>query len=178
MMSFAGGEVDTVGVVNPYDKAAVDSATVFRRFFGKADKPTTTGRKACAHSAALARKQSDDPSLRLHGVPIWRKPGLRHDDRESRPVTVAVRRTLQLGCFAFALTVSAANADRTLQLSTEHLVAEGPTVTVTHDHDVKRIERPGFDPGLFLLDLSSTLRIVRKRDQVEIFRQDVMPFTA
>lgn len=93
-------------------------------------------------------------------------------------MTVAVRRTLQLGCFAFALTVSAANADRTLQLSTEHLVAEGPTVTVTHDHDVKRIERPGFDPGLFLLDLSSTLRIVRKRDQVEIFRQDVMPFTA
>jgi hypothetical protein len=86
---------------------------------------------------------------------------------------------LQLGCFAFALTVSAANADRSLQLSTEHLVAEGSTVTVTHDHDVKRINRPGaFDPSQILLDLNSTLRIVRKRDQVEIFRQDVMPFTA
>lgn len=92
---------------------------------------------------------------------------------------MTIRRTARLGCLAFALTVSVANADQLLQLSTKHLVAKGPTVTVTHDHDVKRIERPGaFDPSLFLLDLNSTLRIVRKRDQVEIFRKDVMPFTA
>lgn len=89
-------------------------------------------------------------------------------------------RILKLGCIALALNLPAAYADRSLQLSTRHLVAESADVVVTHDHDVKRIENPPVTvaAGAIVLDLNSTLRIVRKSDNAEIFKQEVMPLTA
>lgn len=86
---------------------------------------------------------------------------------------------LQLGCIGLALSVTQAHADRSLRLSTKHLVAEGSTVIATHDHDIKQIKTPAaLDSGEIVLDMTSTLRIVRKRDNVEIFKQAVMPLTA
>lgn len=88
-------------------------------------------------------------------------------------------RILQLGCIGVALDITGAYADRLLQLSAAHLVAESSTVIVTHDHDVKQVkERSAAADGGVVLDYSSTLRIVRKSDNTEIFRQTVMPLTA
>lgn len=92
---------------------------------------------------------------------------------------MSARRTLQLGCIGFALSVTPAPADRALRLSTRHLAAESSTVIATHDHDVKQIKTPaGLDSGEVVVALNSTLRIVRKPGDVEIFKQAVMPFTA
>jgi hypothetical protein len=88
-------------------------------------------------------------------------------------------RGLQLGCFGLVLGVKAAHADPALYLSTMHLEAESPAVIVTHDHDVKRVKMPqGAPDDAITLDLNSTLRIVRKSDKTEIFKQEVMPLTA
>ena len=89
-------------------------------------------------------------------------------------------RILQLGCLGLVLTfAAAAYADRSLRLSTEHLVADSSSVIVTHNHDVKQIKKPDAVAGSeIVLDLNSTLRIVRKSDNTEIFKQDVMPLTA
>jgi hypothetical protein len=88
-------------------------------------------------------------------------------------------RILQLGCIGFALNVTAAHADRTLYLSTEHLVAESSAVIVTHDHDVKQIKKPDAPPERgIVLDYRSSLRIVRKSDSAEISKLPVMPLTA
>jgi hypothetical protein len=88
-------------------------------------------------------------------------------------------RMLQLGCIGLALNITAAHADRSLRLSTAHLVAESSTVIVMHDHDVKQVKGPGTDAGRRIaLEHNSTLRIVRKSDNAEIFRQAVMPLTA
>jgi hypothetical protein len=58
-------------------------------------------------------------------------------------------------------------------------VAESSTVIVTHDHDVKQINKPSAVAGSeIVLDMISTLRIVRKSDNAEIFKHAVMPFTA
>lgn len=88
-------------------------------------------------------------------------------------------RIMQLACIGLALSVTIAYADRVLRLSTVHLVAESSNVIVTHDHDVQEVEVPGVvaDDRIFL-DLNSTLRIVRKSDNVEIFKKAVMPLTA
>jgi hypothetical protein len=92
---------------------------------------------------------------------------------------VICRRVLQLGGIGLALGVAPVYADRSLLLSSKHLVAESSTVMVTHDHDVKQIKTPAaLGEGKIVLDLNSTLRIVRKRDNVEIFKQAVMPLTA
>jgi hypothetical protein len=88
-------------------------------------------------------------------------------------------RIVRLLCVGLVLNVTAAYADRSLRLSTRHLVAETSTVIVTHDHDVQQIKEPGAVAGSgILLDLNSTLRIVRKSDNAEIFKQAVMPLTA
>lgn len=88
-------------------------------------------------------------------------------------------RLLQLACIGLALNVTVAYADRALRMSTKHLVAESSAVIVTHDHDVKHIKTPeSLERGEFVLELNSTLRIVRKSDDVEIFNQPVMPLTA
>jgi len=88
-------------------------------------------------------------------------------------------RMLQFGCIGLALNITVAYADRSLRLSTAHLVAESPTVVVTHDHDVKQVKEPGADAGgRIALDYTSTLRILRKSDNAEIFKQAVMPLTA
>lgn len=88
-------------------------------------------------------------------------------------------RITQLACIGLALNGTVAYADRALRLSTKHLVAESTTVIVTHDHDVREVKVPGVVAGdRILLDLNSTLRIVRKSDGVEIFNQAVMPLTA
>lgn len=87
-------------------------------------------------------------------------------------------RILQLGCIGLALNVTTAYADRSLRLSTAHLVAESSTVIVTHDHDVQQVKEPGAVAGSgIVLDYNSTLRIVRKSDNAEIFKQAVMPLT-
>jgi hypothetical protein len=54
-------------------------------------------------------------------------------------------RMLQFGCIGLALNMTDAFADRSLRLSTAHLVAESSTVTVTHDHDVKQVKEPAAD---------------------------------
>jgi len=88
-------------------------------------------------------------------------------------------RVLQFGCIGLALNVGAAYADRSLRLSTAHLVAESSTVIVMHDHDVKQVEKPRADAGSgIVLDYNSTLRIVRKSDNAEVFERAVMPLTA
>lgn len=86
---------------------------------------------------------------------------------------------LRLGCIGLALNMTAAHADRSLRLSTKHLVAESSAVVVTHDHDVERIkDRAAAAGGGIALYLNSTLRIVRKRDNADILKQPVMPLTA
>jgi hypothetical protein len=88
-------------------------------------------------------------------------------------------RLKQLGCAAVALSMSTAQADRALRLSTMHLVTESPALIVTHDHDVTQVNVPGVEArGRIFLDLNSTLRMVRKDDNAEIFNQPVMPLTA
>lgn len=85
-------------------------------------------------------------------------------------------RMLRFGCIGLALSITAAQADRSLQLSTARLVAESPTVVVMHDHDVKEVKEP--DAGAeskIVLAYNSTLRIVRKSDNAEILQQAVMP---
>ena len=88
-------------------------------------------------------------------------------------------RVLQLSCIGLALSVATAHADRSLRLSTKHLVAESSTVVVNHDHEVKDVKKPGAVSGPdIVLDVHSTLRVVRKSDNAEIFNQTVMPLTA
>ena len=88
-------------------------------------------------------------------------------------------RILQLGCIGLALSITPAYADRAFYLSTEHLAAESPTVIVTHDHDSWEAKRPeGMSNGGISFALYSVLRIVRKSDNAEIFKQRVMPLTA
>lgn len=88
-------------------------------------------------------------------------------------------RILQLGCIGLALSITPAYADRAFHLSTEHLVAESSTVIVTHDHDSWEAKRPeGMSDGGIYLSVDSVLRIVRKSDNAEIFKQRVMPLTA
>jgi len=91
---------------------------------------------------------------------------------------VTCSRMLQLACIGAVLAVSMAQADQTIRMSTRHLVAESATVIVTHDHDVKPVDKPGAASDEYTLELNSTLRIVRKRDNAEIFKQAVMPLTA
>jgi hypothetical protein len=90
---------------------------------------------------------------------------------------VIALRMLQFGCIGLALNITAAYADRSLRLSTAHLVAESSTVIVMHDHDVKQGREPGAADGKIALDYNSTLRIVRKSDDAEIFERAVMPLT-
>lgn len=88
-------------------------------------------------------------------------------------------RMLQFGCIVLALGSTAAYADRSLRLSTEHLVAESSAVIVMHDHDVKEVKEPGAGAGSkIVVEYNSTLRIVRKSDNAEIFNQALMPLTA
>lgn len=88
-------------------------------------------------------------------------------------------RIMQLTCVGLVLSVTTAYADRALRLSTAHLVAEGPTVIVTHDHDVRPAKESGAVASRAIpLSYYSTLRVVRKSDNVEIFKQFVMPLTA
>jgi hypothetical protein len=48
-----------------------------------------------------------------------------------------------------------------------------------HDSDVQRVREPGAASGRgILLELNSTLPIVRKSDNAEIFKRAVMPLTA
>jgi hypothetical protein len=88
-------------------------------------------------------------------------------------------RILQLGCIGLMFNISVASADRSLRLSTAHLVAESSSVRVTHDHDVQQVKESGVPvDGAIRLNLNSTLRIVRKSDNAEIFNQAVPPLTA
>ena len=87
-------------------------------------------------------------------------------------------RVWQFGCIWLALSTPSAYADRSLQLSTAHLVVESSTVVVMHDHDIKQVKKPDASAsGGIALEYNSTLRIVRKSDDAEIFKQAVMPLT-
>lgn len=88
-------------------------------------------------------------------------------------------RILQVASIGLLLNVTAVYADRSLQLSTKHLTAESASVVVIHDHDLKPTKKPSaVAASEITVDMTSTLRIVRKSDNVEIFKQTVMPLTA
>lgn len=88
-------------------------------------------------------------------------------------------RIMQLGCIGLALNITTASADRSLRLSTAHLVAESSTVVVTHDHDIEPVDESSDVGGRGIrLSYRSTLQIVRKSDNAELFKQPVMPLTA